>query len=177
MAYFTTSAAINITYPPVTGNQFSGTGPHWVDDALMDEVYATLTASGVTVTRWNVKEVSIAAHAAGNTIDVVMMPRTQIVVDAVKFIPSANIVGATDNYHTLTIAQVNGTAGTAGTIAQYAATSGTWVANIQKTITASTVASVATVTAGYTITFQMSTTGSGLAHSGGLLQVEFHEPA
>lgn len=170
MAYFTTSATIDAM---LLGYEFSGTGPFWVADEDLKVIYAELTAGGATVTRRNVLEFPVLANTT--VFDMPLWrPETQVVIDAVYFIPHSNIVGATDNYSTYTLETYN-TGGTlAGTVAAYSNTAGTWTAFTQNTITASTVASAATVAAGYTLNLEKATAGSGLTNTASLLQIHYH---
>jgi len=173
MAYFTTSASINVSRPE--WGQFSGTGPFWVDDSLLEAIYTELTAAGVTVTRWNVMECLIPEDA-----DVaewpVMNPRTQVVVGGVNIIPISNLVGATDNYDKFELLCISTTPATVATVASWANTVGTALAYVKQAITMSTVASAATIAADSRISLKKSTVGSGLDNPHMLLQVLYYEP-
>lgn len=172
MAYFTTSATINVTMTTVSeAYQFSGTGPFWVADEDLAYIYAELTAAGVTVTRRNVLEFPIATNSS--TFDMPLWkPETQVVIDNVYLIPHTNLVatGAT-NYSTYTLELYN-TGGTlAGTVVAYSNTAGTFTAFTQNSLGTPT---TSTVTAGYTLNLEKATAGSGLTNTAMLLQIHYH---
>ena len=173
-SYFSTSSTIDVSYPEM-GYQFSGTGPFRVDPGFLPFVKAELTAAGETVTQWNQAEFIIEANTTVGEWPV-MNPRTQIVVSAVRLIPNANYVGATDNYDIWDLIEVSTTPATIATIASWSNTSGTALSYVKQAFTMSTVSGAATVAANSRISLAKSTAGTGIDNGNCLLQIEYYEP-
>ena len=172
--YFSTSATIDVSFPE-WGYQFSGTGPFLVDAGHMPFLYDELTAAGCTVTQWTQDEFFIEANATVGEWPI-MNPRTSIVVSAVKIIPIANYVGATDNYDVWNLIEVSTTPATIATVASWSNTVGTVLAFTKQAFTMGTVSGAATIAANSILDLVKSTVGTGIDNGKLIFQIEWYEP-